>query len=362
MNKKTLIAVLMATLAPGAATATTVTLYGVLDVHYSHMTQDGARVTSMQSGGLGGSRFGLRGVENLTDDLSVIFTLEGGFDATNGESGQSKRLFGRQSFVGLKSKTYGTLTMGRLQGLGYQFSGEYDPMMIAPGSVGGSLTGEGPRSWMYNPLGDPARMDNAILYVSPKFKDFEFAYQHGFRGPDRAPGVRNKSYDLAALSYDNGSLAVTYGFGRSSETENNNPSTRRHTEHALGVSYKFSWATLIGSYQIRKTQGYSGTDHAWQVGARVPVSDSGAVHFAYGSTNNDTPYSNAPNTDDYGIRTWAVGYVHSLSKRTKLYAYYKQLKNRGNSRQTIFPPSGMPIPDRLHTKVTAFGVGIHHRF
>ncbi|MDY0273427.1 MAG: porin [Advenella sp.] len=362
MNKKYLIAVFMAAALPCAASATSVTLYGVLDVNFSHFSQEGSRSTGLNSGGLGGSRFGLRGVEKLNEDLDVIFTLEGGFDLNTGESSQGKRLFGRQSFVGLKSKTYGTVTAGRLQGLGYRFSGEFDPMMIAPGSVMGSLTGEVPRAWMYNPLGDPARMDNAILYVSPKISSFEFGYQHGFRGVDRVPGVRNKRFDLASLTYDDGALRVSYGFGHSAATTNNSPGTSRQTEHALGVRYKFSWATLFGSYQIRKTHGYSGTDRAWQVGARVPVSDAGAVHMAYGRVNNKTPFSNAPNTDDYGVRTWAVGYVHTLSKRTILYSYFKQLNNRGNSRQTIFPPSGMPSPDRLNAKVTAFGVGIHHRF
>lgn len=361
MNKKSLAALLMAMAVPGAASATSVTIYGVVDANYSHFRQDGAKVTGMQTGGLGGSRFGFRGTESINDDLSVIFTLEGGFDVTTGESMQGKRLFGRQSFVGLKSKSYGTLTIGRQQGLGYRF-GEFDAMMIAPGSVMGSVTGEAPRSWMYNPLGDPARMDNAILYISPKYKDFEFGYQHGFRGKDPAPGVRNKSYDLASLSYGDGALRVAYGFGSSSTIEGDSPSARRQTEHALGVRYKFSWATLLGSYQIRKTKGYSGTDHAWQLGAQVPVSDSGSVHLSYGGTSNDTPYSSAPDTDDYGIRTWAVGYVHNLSNRTKLYAYYKRLDNRDNSRQTIFPPSGIPNPDHLNTKVSAFGVGIHHRF
>lgn len=360
--KRKLIALVMAANIPCIASAASVTLYGVVDVNISHIQQDDARVTGMNSGGLAGSRVGLRGVEKINDDLDVIFTLESGFDVNTGRSGQSGRLFGRQSFVGLKSKNYGTVTAGRLQGPGYRFGGEFDAMMMAPGSVLGSLTGEGPRIWMHNPLIDPARMDNAILYVSPKVSGFEFSYQHGFRGEEQIPGVRNKNFDMASLTYDDGTLRVTYGFGQSSATTADSISTRRQTEHALGVRYKFSWATLLGSYQIRKTQGYSGTDYAWQVGARVPVSDAGAVHMAYGRMNNKIPFSDAPNTDNYGVRTWAVGYVHDLSARTKLYAYFKKLDNFGNSRQTIFPPSGMPNPHRLHASVTAFGVGIHHRF
>lgn len=360
--KKIVTALVMAAALPCAASATSVTLYGVADINLSHFRQSGAHVTGLNSGGVGGSRFGLRGVEKINADLDVIFVLESGFDLGTGESGQGKRLFGRQAYVGAKSQDYGTLTLGRLQGIGYRFGGEFDPMMMAPGSVIGALTGESPRPWMYNPLGDPARMDNAVMYVSPKYKGFEVAYQHGFRGKESTPGRRNKSFDLASLTYDDGTLKVSYGFGHSSSTENTIPSTHSQTEHALGVSYKFSWATLIASYQLRKTSGYSGSDRAWQVGARVPVSADGAVHMAYGQVNNDTPFGANPETADYGVRTWAVGYLHRLSKSTMLYTYFKQLDNRGNSRQTIFPPGGLPNPTKLHAKVNALGVGIHHRF
>lgn len=360
--KKTLTALMVAAALPCVASATSVTLYGVADINLSHFSQSGAKVTGLNSGGVGGSRFGLRGVEKINADLDVIFVLENGFDLGTGEAGQSRRLFGRQAYVGFQSEDYGTLTLGRLQGIGYRFSGEFDAMMMAPGSVIGSLTGESPRPWMYNPLGDPARMDNAVLYVSPKYKGFEVAYQHGFRGKEQVVGQRNKSFDLASLAYDDGALKVTYGFGHSSSTGGITPNSRSQTEHALGVSYKFSWATLLGSYQLRKTSGYSGSDRAWQVGARVPVSAAGAVHMAYGQVNNDTPFGTNPDTADYGVRTWAVGYVHRLSKSTMLYSYFKQLDNRGNSRQTIFPPGGLPNPTKLHAKVNALGVGIHHRF
>lgn len=359
--RRTIFAVALFGALPCTVAAQSVTLYGVADVHISHFRNDDGSITSMGSGGLGGSRFGMRGEEKLSDRLDAIFVLEGGYNINTGTSAQGGRFFGRRAFVGLRSKDYGTIIAGRLQGLGYEFSGSYDPMMFAPGSVIGSLTGESRRAWMYNPLADPARMDNAVLYKTPKFNGFQLAYQHGFRAAPSNTTPRSKSYDLASITYEEGSLSMTYAFGRSTGTTYNSAVTMSQTEHAFGVRYEIPWATLFGTYQIRKTDGYGGKDTAWQVGARVPVSQAGRIHFAYGRSNNDTPVT-TDDTADWGLRSWAVGYVHSLSKRTSLYAYFKQLDNRGNARQTIFPPGGLPAPSRLGDRVTAVGVGIQHRF
>lgn len=362
MRKCTLIAVALSAALPCAVSATSVTLYGVADAHISHYRNSDGSVTGLGTGGLGGSRFGIRGVEKLSGDLDAIFVLEGGFNINNGTHAQGGRMFGRQAYVGLNSKDYGRIVVGRLQGLGYEFAGRYDPMMLAPGSVIGSLTGETPRAWMYNPLSDPARMDNAVQYKTPKFSGFQAAYQHGFRAGGGATQPRSKSYDLASLTYASGPFSVTYAFGRSTGTTYVTAATSSQTEHALGVSYDLDWAALYGTYQIRKTQGYSGKDRAWQVGARIPVTASGRIHLAYGQTTNDTPQRADADTADWGLRSWAVGYVHNLSKRTMLYTYFKQLDNRDNARQTIFPPGGLPAPSRYDDKVRAFGVGMQHRF
>ena len=95
----------------GAAYAqSSVTLYGVVDTNIEYATNlpgatpgsSGNRV-SMQSGGLSGSRWGLRGVEDLGGGLSALFVLESGFASDTGQSQQGSRLFGRQAYVGLKS-------------------------------------------------------------------------------------------------------------------------------------------------------------------------------------------------------------------------------------------------------------------
>ena len=93
--------------ATGAAQAQSVNLYGVLDAgieSVSNVEPAGGRITRMPSNtGILPSRVGMRGKEDLGAGLSAIYTLEMGFAPDTGASGQGGRLFGRQSFVGLRA-------------------------------------------------------------------------------------------------------------------------------------------------------------------------------------------------------------------------------------------------------------------
>ena len=94
-----------------AATATSVQLYGLIDtgLQYINNGPGGNSKTGMSTGNLSGSRWGLRGTEDLGDGLSTVFVLENGFDSDNGTTMQGGRLFGRQAYVGLASKDWGCL-------------------------------------------------------------------------------------------------------------------------------------------------------------------------------------------------------------------------------------------------------------
>ena len=98
----------------------TVTLYGIIDTGLTYVSnQGGGRFVGMTSGNESGSRWGLKGSEDLGGGLKTVFQLENGFNSTNGRLGQGGRMFGRQAFVGLSSDKWGTLTAGR----------QYDPLV-----------------------------------------------------------------------------------------------------------------------------------------------------------------------------------------------------------------------------------------
>ena len=95
-----------------------VTLYGIIDQGINLITNvrtaaGSAHLYNMSSGVMQGSRWGLRGVEDLGGGLKAIVTLENGFDLGSGALGQGGLLFGRQAYLGLSGPEFGALTLGR---------------------------------------------------------------------------------------------------------------------------------------------------------------------------------------------------------------------------------------------------------
>ncbi|MFT4068307.1 porin [Paraburkholderia sp.] len=134
-----------------------VTLYGLIDVAVYHQTGvAGGSETMMSEGALQGSRFGLKGAEELGGGWKAIFTLENGFAVYNGKLGQQGQLFGRQAFVGLSYKgsaTTQSLTFGRQYTAPFLISSLFDALQWA-----------NPLSLSWPSLLMGCRFDNTIQY------------------------------------------------------------------------------------------------------------------------------------------------------------------------------------------------------
>ncbi|MFJ4290583.1 porin [Cupriavidus sp. NPDC089707] len=119
-SSRSLIALgVLATFAGAACAQSSITLYGTVDTNlefdtnFKNPSGGPDNRFALNGEGLSGSRWGLRGVEDLGGGLSGVFVLESGFGGDDGTSQQGGRLFGRQAFIGLQSATYGKLTFGR---------------------------------------------------------------------------------------------------------------------------------------------------------------------------------------------------------------------------------------------------------
>ena len=91
-----------------------------------------------------GSRFGLKGTEDLGNGMKVGFVLENGFSADSGTLGQDSRLFGREAQVTLYGD-FGQVSFGRLgamiggNGTYALFGAVVSPFSCGWGDVGGHL-------------------------------------------------------------------------------------------------------------------------------------------------------------------------------------------------------------------------------
>jgi len=366
--KKTLLAAALATGFAGAAHAadTTVTLYGLIDsgIGYEQVKgPDGFKQSRVgaTTGVSGGSRWGLKGTEDLGDGLKAIFTLESGFDSENGGSTQGGRLFGRQATVGLASDAWGKLELGRQTNMASKYIGDISPFGTDYGIAGiGTAFGSA----------KSLRLDNMAMYQSPSFSGFSFGVGYSFNADDEkdgnfATGDNNRVITVGAR-YKNGPLNVAVTYDRLNPT--NAVSDEQDTslqEYIVGAAYDFEVVKVHAAWG----QTYDG----WFSGASMGTSPAGfkslgslrvvegarvdsmmlGVTVPLGSTKLFGAWQRAdPKNDkltggDEAFNVFALGVTYDLSKRTNLYAYGAYGDN---------------FAFQEDVKNTAMAVGIRHRF
>lgn len=103
MFKKSLAAVAVLGAFAGSALAADVQLYGLVDLGLNWTQVDDGTTTTdsfgMGSGQNSGSRFGLKGTEDLGNGYKVGFNLENSFKADDGAFDKGSRLFHRESIL-----------------------------------------------------------------------------------------------------------------------------------------------------------------------------------------------------------------------------------------------------------------------
>jgi predicted porin len=121
--------------ASNAHAQSSVQLYGLIDLsalaYTTNADAGGNHVIGMGHAGepwFSGSRWGLRGAEDIGGGSKIVFTLESEFVAPNGASEDPGQLFDRDAWVGLENDTIGQLSAGFRDTIAKDFSGLYgDP-------------------------------------------------------------------------------------------------------------------------------------------------------------------------------------------------------------------------------------------
>ena len=181
MFKKSLTAVAVLGAFAGAAMASQVTMYGVVDTGLMYTyndVADGNPATDLEvnklalnSGINAASRFGLKGTEDLGNGLKIGFKLENGFKADDGTFKTAGRLFDREASLSVYSD-FGTLSMGRMGAVGSS-AGTYDIVYL----FGDAFDGGDNEVFGFVTSG---RADNMVTYQTPKFAGVQGTFQYSF--------------------------------------------------------------------------------------------------------------------------------------------------------------------------------------
>lgn len=190
--------------ASAAHAQSSVTLYGLIDAGLMYSNNVGGHsLWQATSGNINGSRFGLRGSEDLGGGLKAVYVLENGFNAQNGKLGQDGRLFGRQAYVGLSSAQFGTLTLGR----------QYDSLVdfVSPLSATSGTFGDTGFAHPFDNdnLNHSMRMSNAVKYTSNNYAGLKFGGLYALSNNNNFSN--NRAYSVGA-SYTYGPLNVAAGY------------------------------------------------------------------------------------------------------------------------------------------------------
>ncbi|MBN3786537.1 porin [Burkholderia sp. Ac-20353] len=255
-----------------------VTLYGAIDDGFNYTSNVGGKQSyQMQSGYAQGSRWGLKGKEDLGGGLNAIFTLESGFDLNTGRANQGGRLFGRQAYVGVRSDSFGTLTMGR----------QYDSVVdyLAPLTANGWYSGYLFAHPYDNDNTDNSfRVSNSVKYASPNIAGVTFGGVYGFSNSAGA-FANNRLYSVgAAYNYGPLSLAAAY------------------------LDINNVGANSAGAVATNDTSFFAGHHRTYGAGISYTV-ENALFGFVYSHTSLDNPTGNGyltPGTFPTGITVGAL--------------------------------------------------------
>lgn len=365
--KKTLAAVAVLGAFAGSALAADVQLYGVVDTGFQYLNAD-ADITgvdstnsfSMESGMQSGSRFGIKGTEDLGNGLTVGFILENQFSSDTGALKNEDSFFHREASLFLEGG-FGKVAFGRMGSIngGVSSWGKYG-VISAFGTSWGNYSAQA-GNWAVG----AGMWDNMIAYETPSFAGFKVFAQYGMGntvsdtyenptdvehevtwgtenesssdryyaiGASYANGPLNLYFAVDSINYSSASLIKTAGVDQGELSYGDTDDSLTVT---LGGNYDFEVVKLFAGAQYfdeiklsklngainygDANQGFASKVKGWSLGV------SGSIPVAGGNVLVGAAYvdAEAADSNDNGdeMTRWIVsaGYDYPLSKRTNVY-------------------------------------------
>ncbi|MFL9930482.1 porin [Paraburkholderia sp. RL18-103-BIB-C] len=405
--KKAVVTSALGLVALGAHAQSNVTLYGIVDTGIGYQNSSttlspttgaasarpspgGSSQVKMINGIWAGSRFGLKGAEDLGGGTKAIFQLEQGFNSATGAQSVSGLAFNRQAWVGVTNGTFGTLTAGRQYTSYYTLLSPYSPTTWLTGAYGAHPGDIDSLDTLY-------RANNSLVYTSPSFSGLTISGSYSLGGN---PGSFSAGQTWsAAVQYLNGPFGIAAGIQRIDNASNggttwNSTTSNNGSQPAVsainngfqtaakqqrvavtgGWAFNSQWDVSLAYSNVQYSPGVNSFFHntaIWNTGGAV-------LHWKpFTALDLAAGYSYTRATESNGITSAAtynqfnLSQYYSLSKRTGLYALeaYQRASGQtlaGNGRSIIDATAsigdgqnGSPSSSRSQVAV---GVGIIHKF
>jgi predicted porin len=352
--KKSLLEVAVLGAFAGTAIASDVTLYGVVDTglmythsKYKYDGEDNVKTNKfeMMSGKQAGSRWGLKGVEDLGNGYKVGFILENGFNSDTGAKKSTDPFFNRESSLFVEGG-FGRILFGRMGSVNQGTSSTGKISMI--NAFGTSYT-----DFSANAVGVFAAgkvLPNMITYQSPKFAGVQVHVQYGMSADGDDGAAENKArktdrYAALAVTYNAGALNLYGAVDATNYKHEKGEKNATASTYTLGGNYDFGALKLFGGVQyFDKVYGssfkegglylahvddsdeedidiYLGRFKGWgvQLSASVPLAGGTLLAGVGYMDGKKAKGQEAFSKNDISRIRATVGYSYPLSKRTNIY-------------------------------------------
>ncbi len=345
--KKHLIAAAVVSAFAAPAMAQNVSIYGVIDTGLQ--TFDSGAAASSQStravdGGLGTSRLGFIGTEDLGGGLKASFKLEARLNPSAG--GTASTLFNRGANISL-SGGFGAVTLGYNDTTGGQdidsAVSQAGNLALRPSLLVSGYTGSGEIG------SDVAQV---VRYTSPTFNGFTAEVGYTLNTTSAATDAGTSTTDVY-LKYVNGPLSVHFSNAQTAAAT----AVEETDFRAVGIAYNagfasFGLSTSKGDYSATNSNSIKTTIAS----VKVPLAGGMAAHGVIGSAKSDV----ASTAKGSGY-TFAL--TKALSKRTTVYGAYTSTEAEAGAQ---FSMTGVTATNATGfaagQDMSAVTIGISHSF
>lgn len=325
--KKTLIAAAVMATSGIAFAATNVTLYGVIEEGVLLEKAKHADTTvQLRSGFDQGSRWGIKGVEDLGNGYSVGFILEQGFSADDGNVANAGNGttsgFTREAFMYVNGD-FGKFGAGRT---GTLASGAQSNHILTGWALG---TGLGLSSWTSAIGTSFSRTNNSVVYATPVFSGFSVhaMYSNGL-ATDTDKWSDNSHYYGLGVKYQANAIRSSLIFEAVDMKDRviKEATGKKKAIYTInyGLEYNLGSWTPMFAYQFAH-QNSGRRTHMFGLSAKVAVGGGDVLvggRYLFGKDEAKDVGANKVAVDG-DVRAWNIGaaYIYPLSKRTALKAY-----------------------------------------